>query len=218
MISISSMKNRRSNLLAAAALWLVLLASGSARADGGPRDVVKKITDEVIAVLQQKSKSADRKRAEIQTIVYGYVDFETMSRLVLAKHWSGLSDQQKSDFASEFKNNLALTYGQNVESYRDEKVTITGDRQEARSDWTVKTKILRNGPNDILVDYRLRQKDGTWRIIDVIIERVSLVSNFRSQFQDIMSNGGIERLLKLLQEKNRSGQSLKAPGPPAPKP
>jgi len=109
----------------------------------------------------------------------------------------------------QFKEHLAMTYGRNVENYKNEKVTITGSREEAKGDWTVKTKILRGGPGDILVDYRLRQRDGSWRIIDVIIEGVSLVSNFRSQFQDVVSGGGPERLIALLREKNAKGEPLK---------
>ena len=60
------------------------------------------------------------------------------------------------------------------------------------------------------MDYRLRQIDGNWKVIDLIIERVSLVSNFRSQFQEVMANGGIEKLLQLLREKNAAGQPLKS--------
>jgi len=90
-------------------------------------------------------------------------------------------------------------------------VQITGDRDEGRGDWTVQTKIIRpQGGADILVDYRLRQIDGNWKVIDLIIERVSLVSNFRSQFQEVMANGGIEKLLQLLREKNAAGQPLKS--------
>ena len=88
-------------------------------------------------------------------------------------------------------------------------MTITGSRDENGGDTTVKTKILRGGPGDILVDYRMRQTAGTWKIIDVIIEGVSLVSNFRSQFQDVVASGGPERLLSLLRDKNAKGESLK---------
>jgi phospholipid transport system substrate-binding protein len=78
----------------------------------------------------------------------------------------------------------------------------------------VLTKILRGGASaDVLVDYRLRQRDGQWKIIDVIVERVSLVSNFRSQFQEIVSNGGPDRLITLLKEKNAKGESLQKPTP-----
>jgi phospholipid transport system substrate-binding protein len=204
-------KRSRNGLIALYAAVALVAAGLVARADEAPRLVVRQITDAVVAVLQNNSLSADQKRAKIEDTVKDYVDFETMSRLVLARNWSTLTDQQKKDFIEEFKQHLAVTYGKNVESYNNEKVQITGDRDEGRGDWTVQTKILRPaGGGDILVDYRLRQKDGTWKIIDVVIERVSLVSNFRSQFQDIMANGGIERLLKLLREKNAAGESLKS--------
>jgi phospholipid transport system substrate-binding protein len=177
-----------------------------------PRDVVREMSDAVIAVLQEKSLSADAKREKIRGIVQGYVDFPTMARLVLARNWASLTDAQKSEFIEEFKQHLAVTYGKNVESYNNEKVQITGDRDEGRGDWTVQTKILRTqgGGGDILVDYRLRDLNGEWKVIDLIIERVSLVSNFRSQFQDVMANGGIERLLQLLREKNAAGQPLRS--------
>ena len=88
-----------------------------------------------------------------------------------------------------------------------------GERDEGRGDWSVKTKILRGGGSaDVLVDYRLRQENDAWRIIDVVIERVSLVANFRSQFQEIMSSGGPTKLLEVLREKNAKGEPLKSDG------
>lgn len=199
----------RAGALAAIALLLAAAPSPCADAADPPAAVVEKLTNEVIAVLQQKQLSSAAKRAKIEPIVYDYVDFDTMSRLVLARNWSGLAEAQQKQFVEEFKKHLSITYGSSVDSYRDEKVSIVGSRQEARGDWTVQTRIVRDGPHDILVDYRLRQIGGEWKIIDVVIERVSLVSSFRSQFQDMLSNGGIERVLKVLREKNAAGQPLK---------
>ncbi len=202
---------RFSTIVAVAALCVGLLRAVPASADDPQTQLVRQLTDAVIGVLQGKGPSPEQKREKIKAIVIDYVDFETMSRLVLARNWSGLTDDQKKQFTEEFKQHLAVTYGKNVESYNNEKVQITGDRDEGRGDWTVQTKILRPaGGGDILVDYRLRQVNGAWKVIDLVIERVSLVSNFRSQFQDIMANGGIDRLLKLLHEKNAAGQSLKS--------
>lgn len=201
----------RSWFVVALAFGLVAASTRVAPAADTPPQVVRKLTDAVIAVLQEKSMSADAKRDKIRNIVVDYIDFPTMSRLVLARNWSGLNEGQKKSFIEEFKQHLSVTYGKNVESYNNEKVQITGDRDESRGDWTVQTKILRpEGGGDILVDYRLRQVSGEWKVIDLVIERVSLVSNFRSQFQDVMANGGIDRLLKLLHEKNAAGQPLKS--------
>lgn len=195
-------------------LSAIALASAGlrpARAADGPSQVVRRLSDAVVAVLQQKGPSADQKRSSIQDIVKQYADFATMSRLVMARNWKTLTADQQQQFVEEFRQHLAVTYGKNVESYNDERVQIVGDRDEGRGDWTVQTKIVRSGGGaDILVDYRLRQESGEWKVIDLVIERVSLVSNFRSQFQDVMANGGIDRLLKLLRDKNASGEPLKS--------
>ena len=197
-------------LLVASAVGLAATATPSAtHAADAPAAVVEQITSRVITILADPATSVDDKRHRVEDVVYASIDFETLSRLVLARNWSRFTEPQQTEFMKQFKEHLAMTYGRNVENYKNEKVTITGSREEAKSDWTVKTKILRGGPGDILVDYRLRQRDGGWRIIDVIIEGVSLVSNFRSQFQDVVSGGGPERLIALLREKNAKGEPLK---------
>jgi phospholipid transport system substrate-binding protein len=190
---------------------LAAIAAEPAAGDNTPRGVVQATTSAVIDVLANKSLSADEKRRRIEDIVYARVEFPTLSRLVLASNWNRLSPEQQQQFMNEFRQNLSATYGRNVESYKNEKVVITDDHAEPRGDWQVKTKIRRPGGEDIAVDYRLRQIDGTWKIIDIIIENVSLVANFRSQFQEIMSQGGPVRLLQVLHEKNERGEPLKAP-------
>ena len=205
------MRSRRSWVFRGLLVAFLALFPRIASTAETPRDVVRKMSDAVIAVLEEKNLSADAKREKIRGIVQGYIDFTTMSRLVLARNWSGLDDSQKAAFTEEFKQHLSVTYGRNVETYNNEKVQITGDRDEGRGDWTVQTKILRpQGGGDILVDYRLRQIDGDWKVIDLIIERVSLISSYRSQFQEVMANGGIDKLLQLLREKNAAGQPLKS--------
>ncbi len=192
------------------ALCLGLFSPGAPARAETPRAVVEQTTNAVLAVLRDGSLSSDEKRHRIEEIVYARVDFETLSRLVLARNWSRLSAAQQVEFTEQFKQHLSLTYGRNIDKYRNEDVTIVGEREEVRGDWTVQTKVLRGGPEDFAVDYRLRQRDGRWRIIDVIIENVSLVSNFRSQFQEIIATGGPERLLRLLREKNEKGEPLKS--------
>jgi len=207
----STSSKTRSRLLLALALGASLVA-GAARpalAADGPSAVVERTTSGVIAILTDGKLSTDEKRKRVEDVVLASVDFETLSKLVIARNWSKFSEAQRAEFMTLFRNHLSMTYGRNVETYKNEKVTITGSRDENGGDTTVKTKILRGGPGDILVDYRMRQTAGTWKIIDVIIEGVSLVSNFRSQFQDVVASGGPERLLSLLRDKNAKGESLK---------
>jgi len=193
-----------------AVVAMALTARGSRASDSPPTAIVQQTSDEVVAVLANKSLSADQKRHDVQDIVYKYFDFETLSRLVLARNWKQMTPQQQADFVEEFKRHLSMTYGKNVESYNDERAVVIGDHKEAGDDWTVKTKIVRPSGADILVDYRVRQENGAWKVIDVIIEGVSLVANFRSQFQDIISNRGPQQLIDLLREKNAKGEPLKS--------
>lgn len=205
----------RPSSVRAAVLLVTALAAGAFAADG-PRDVVKRMADDVIVALKDKSVSGDAKRHRVEQIVYAGVDFETLSRLVLARNWNRFSPDEQARFQSEFKEHLSVTYGKSVDSYKNETLSILSDREEARGDWTVKTKVNRGGgPDDIMVDYRLRQANGEWKIIDVIVEGVSLVSNFRSQFQDLLSSKTPNELIGLIHDKNARGESFE--GAPKPK-
>ena len=186
----------------AVALTLVVLLPLPAPASAGPREVVQEVIDGGIAILEKDDLTHEQKRSELQVMVERYFDFETLSSLVLARKWRGLSASEKQAFISEFKTHLTLTYGKNVADYNDEKVLITGDKEEARGDWTVRTKIVRQAAPEILVNYRLRQRDGNWQMIDVVVEGVSLVSNWRAQFREVLGNSSIDKLIELLRNKN----------------
>jgi len=135
----------------------------------GPIAVVQETADAVVAVLSDKSLSVEQRRQKVESIVYAHFDFETLSRLVLARNWKELTPDQQKVFVEEFKRHLSVTYGKNVETYNNERAVVIGDRAEGRDDWTVKTKVIRPNAADVLADYRLRKEDGTWRVIDVII-------------------------------------------------
>ncbi|MCK6555326.1 ABC transporter substrate-binding protein [Candidatus Binatia bacterium] len=204
--------------VALGAAFLLALVNGGlpARSSAAlsPQEVVDETSTRVVSILSNNGLSSEEKRKQIEDIVYQQVDFETLSRLVLAQNWKRLSAAQQEEFMQEFRKHLSVTYGRNIDSYKNERVQIVGGREEARGDYTVLSRIVRGGGSqDIVVDYRLRQREGQWRIIDIIVEGVSLVSNFRSQFQDIIAQGGPQRLIDLLREKNQKGEPLKEEAP-----
>ena len=206
-------------LRGAFALAGALLLAGlihPAAAGPTPREVVQGTSDQVLAVLAEKDLSKEARRDKVRAIVLRSVDFETLSRLVLARNWSRFSPAQQQEFMQEFQDHLATTYGRRMDDYRNEKVAIVGDRQESNGDWTVKSRILRGGgSNDIEVDYRLRQTNGQWKVIDFIIEEVSMVANFRSQFQDIVGERGTGEAPAASEGEDGSGsgiQELRAGG------
>jgi len=195
----------------AAALILMCGAGAPAMAkdDAAPaaRAVIEQLTKQVLVVLRDPQLSKSERRAKVEQIAYDQMDFLTLSRLTLGRYWRDLDDTQRNAFVVEFKKHLTATYGHTTDEYTDEDVSLTGDRQEPDGDATVLTRVV--GTNDkgvrqevAKVSYRLRHKDDHWKIIDVTIEGVSLVANFRAQFQDLMANGGFDKLLKLLHDKN----------------
>jgi phospholipid transport system substrate-binding protein len=202
---------RRASALALACALLIVGFVPPAAAEQSPREVVQSTSDQVLAVLAEKDLSKEARHDKVRTLVLRSMDFETLSRLVLARNWSRFSPAQQQEFMQEFQDHLATIYGRRLDDYRNEKVEIVGDRREPNGDSTVQTKILRGGgSNDIEVDYRLRESNGQWKVIDFIVEEISMVANFRSQFQDIVASGGPEKLLKLLKEKTAAGQEFKS--------
>ncbi|GIW45965.1 MAG: hypothetical protein KatS3mg077_3247 [Candidatus Binatia bacterium] len=197
-----------------AAFVSCLVAASHTLAAETPREVIEKTADSVLAVLRDPSLSSEEKRRRIEDIASSRFDFDTVSKLVLARNWKRLSPEQQARFVKEFRQHLSVTYGRNVDRYNNERAEVTGERQEADGDWTVKTRIIRpDGGEPILVDYRLRKFGDQWKVIDVIVEGTSLVANFRSQFQEIVSRDGPEKLLQLLEEKNAKGEPIgQAPG------
>jgi phospholipid transport system substrate-binding protein len=142
------------------------------------------------------------RRQKVETIAYAHFDFATISRLVLARNWPKLSARQRDEFVVEFKRHLSGTYWKTLEDYRDQKVTVNGARAEKNGDVTVRSQIEGERSEPIRIDYRLRPSGAELKVIDVIIEGVSLVQNFRSQTQQIISEVGVDGLIGRLREKN----------------
>ena len=183
-------------------LSLVCASPSVAAEIASAREVIEQTAAAVVAVLKQSELSTEVRRRHIEEIAYERFDFNTMSRLVLARNWKRFSEEQKATFVAEFRIYLSRSYGQRLNRYEQEDVAITGERAEARGDVTVLTKIVGGQFDGSQIDYRLRESDGEWRIIDVVIEGVSLVSNYRSQFKEVIGNKGPEGLLEQLRAKN----------------
>ena len=165
------------------------LAPAASRAADSPRTVVELNSQKVLAILNS-GDTDDEKIKRLEQLAYGAIDFDTVSRLVLAKYWKQFTPEQRQQFEEEFKRALTVSYGRRIGQFGQEKVVILGERQEPLGDVTVQSHIVGGKAGDIKVDYRLRQKDGTWYVIDVIVEGVSIVSSYRTQFQEIIGQGG----------------------------
>jgi len=186
---------------AAGCLGAAMASAGSDSAERQARATVERTANEVLEILRDEDLSHPAKKERIRELAYARFDFETISKLVLARSWRRLSPEDRQQFIEEFKRHLALTYGDSLREYRDETLKIESTRLETNGDVTVRTRLMgRSEP--VLVDYRLREVEGEWQVIDVIIEGVSMISNFRSQIQEIVHRRGPRGLIETLREKN----------------
>jgi phospholipid transport system substrate-binding protein len=166
------------------------------------QQVVTEALDQVMAVLNDASASEASRRDRISEIAFAHFDFPTMSKLVIALPWKKFTPEQKTEFIAAFKTHLARSYGRRLARYEGTKVSVLSEKPEQRGDVTVLSKVVGGQFDGATMDYRMRGATGDWLVIDVIIEGVSLVSNFRSQFQPILSHGGATELLARLNDKN----------------
>ena len=193
------------------ALWITIAlgfglpapAAGAENPEAAASATVQQTLDGVIAILRDRELEDAVRKARVEEIAYSRFDFEVIARLVLARNWKKLTPAQREEFIVEFKRHLSASYWRTLDDYRDEEVELTGSRLARNGDVTVRSRILggdRSAP--IEIDYRMRTRAGEWVVIDVIVEGVSLVQNFRSQTQEIISDVGVDRLIERLREKN----------------
>jgi phospholipid transport system substrate-binding protein len=172
---------------------------------------VKKTVDEVVRIVADKElkKTANEKkrRKALRATIGAIFDYGEMTQRALGPHAKELSPAEKKEFAGLFESLLETTYANKIEAYNNEKVIYLNESVE--DDYAeVKTKLVTTKKDEYTMIYRLMNKRGEWKVYDVVIEGVSLVSNYRSQFNKIINSQGVKELMKKLRSKN---ESIKAP-------
>jgi phospholipid transport system substrate-binding protein len=194
-------------------LWVVLVFSGpaaSAALAGGPTEAMKSMIDEVLRIirdkeLKQPEKTEERRRL-LQKTVGERFDFQEMSRRSLGAQWAKLSDPEKQEFVTLFRSLLMNSYTEKVETYSGEGVVFINEKVE--KDYAeVRTKLL-SGKTELPLDYRMINRGADWQAYDVIVDGVSLVSNYRGQFTKIIQVSSYSDLVDQLRKKS---DKLKSP-------
>ena len=169
----------------------------------GVTDDVKKTVDEVIRIVADNNlkKHGKQRRQALKKAISNMFDYSEMGKRALGKHWNQLTQAERNQFASLFASLLESSYASKIESYNNEKIvylreTLDGDYAE------IKSMVITQKRDEYSVDYRLLNENGKWMVYDVVIEGVSLVSNFRTQFAKIISKNGYNELVKKLQMKS----------------
>lgn len=187
----------------------MMLGSGAAAADTTAPDVlVKNTVNEVLEVVKKDKdiQNGDMKKiyALAEEKILPHFDFERMSKIVLGKHWTRANKDQQDTFVKEFRSLITRTYSSALSKYRNQMIDYKPLRaQPGDTDVTVKTLIVQPGGQPIAVDYTLEKGNDEWKVYDVTIEGVSLVTNYRGQFSTEVRQNGMEGLIQTLVEKNK---------------
>lgn len=186
---------------------LALTISLTHAADQAPDGVIRDTVQEVLAAIKQDKaiQSGDQKKivSLVENKILPHFDFVRMTRLAVGKNWRTATPEQKQALVQEFHTLLVRTYAKVFAVYRDQVVEIKPFRMaDGATEATVKTSINKPGAQPVLVDYEMVLTAEGWKAFDVIIEGVSMVTSYRGTFASEMDQGGIDRLIKVLADKN----------------
>lgn len=173
----------------------------------GPVELLERKSDEVIKILKQQHDQIETDPTLIYKIVDEHIvphlDDVTMAKLALGKNWRKADNEQKIEFVDQFRILLVRTYGKSLQEFSDQTIKFYPLKvDDGAKKAIVKSDVLQSGGPKIPVSYRMRLKGNAWKVYDIIIDGVSLVTSYRGTFAQEMRKGGMAGLLKMLHEKN----------------
>ena len=196
------------------AVLLTALAPAIAAAQEAPDALVKRVSGEVLTIIKNDKDVQSGNLTKVAQLAEQKVlpnfDFERMTRLAVGKNWRDASDAQKKSLEDEFRALLVRTYSSSLAAYRNQTIdvkplTVPAADKEA----VVKTAVLQQGGPAIPINYSMEKTDTGWKVYDVVIDGASLVTTYRGTFNDQIQKGGIDGLVKSLQERNKSAEPAK---------
>jgi phospholipid transport system substrate-binding protein len=184
---------------------LLGVALRPARAAGGlPTDQIKATVDKALVVLKDPrlkptTKNKER-REQLKQILFARFDFTEMGKRALGANWRRRTPKEQEEFVRLFTELLERAYADVIESYTDEKIVYISERLDG-SYADVNSKILTGKGEEFSINYKAHLINGEWRVYDVIVENISMVNNFRSQFNRVIANSSYEELIRRLRDK-----------------
>lgn len=196
--------------------FLVLVVWGTAvfAANLPPDQLVRETTDKVLSELTKNrdelTSDTEKLYALVSDLVLPHFDFTRMSRLVLGKHWRNATQAQQEQFVGEFRTLLVRTYATALVEYSGEDIIYKPVRiNDDGSRAVVRTELQSNGGSNVPVHYSLRKSsDGAWKVFDIKIDGISLVTNYRSSYAQIVRAKGMKALIESLADRNKRNKQL----------
>jgi phospholipid transport system substrate-binding protein len=188
----------------AVALGLLLFMTPSSSFGGTASDQLKQSIDKIQNILADPALKGDAKtanrRQKLKEAVGERFDFDEMAKRSLGPQWQKRSAAEQEEFVRVFTELLEATYLSKLEEYAGEKIQFVNERQE-KDFAEVKTKLINKKGEEYLLDYRLSNTNGDWKVSDVVVENISLVNNYRSQFNRVLSKSSFEELVQAMKQK-----------------
>jgi phospholipid transport system substrate-binding protein len=194
-------------LVGVATLMAVNIALAHAESIESPAVLLERTSQQVIKILKDERELLQREPNRVYKIIDAYIlphlDEVTMAKLALGKNWRKASREQKIAFVEEFKNLLVRTYSKSLIEFSDQKINFFPVKLAADTNRTsVKAEVIQPGGPSIPMAYRVRIKNNAWKVYDIKIDGISLVTSYRGTFTQEIRKSGMEGLLKYLRDKN----------------
>ena len=184
------------------AVWILICNDPPAHA-GEPTEAIRGAVNQGVEILKSAKLDNQRQRAQVidrlRQIVYPLFDFSEMAMRSLGSNWRRLNPEQRKEFVSTFTALLEKTYAEQIDLYNGQQVVYSGESIDGNYAQVDSRIIDKNGQTYSVV-YRLHKVDGKWRIYDVVAENISLVNNYRSQFNRVITKSSVEELLKIMKQ------------------
>lgn len=199
------MKSLRSLLFG---LFIVLAPATAAAQELAPDAMVRQVTEDVLTVVRQDKdiQNGNTRKAMdlVETKVMPYFNFQHMTALAVGRDWNRATAEQKKRLTEEFKTLLVRTYSNALTSYKNQKVVYKPSKiQPEDSNVLVRTEVVQPGNKAVQLDYALEKLGDGWKVYDVIVAGVSLVTNYRDTFSQEVRNNGIDGLISMLANRNK---------------
>jgi phospholipid transport system substrate-binding protein len=191
-------------LLGALLLGCALAAGAQAL---GPEELVRKVTEDVMAAIKSDRELAagDKQRALklAEEKILPHIDFREATRLAVGRSWREATPEQRKQLVDEFRTMLVRTYSNAIGTYEGQEMRVLPSRAKpGETDVTVRNQYIRPGGKPVPIDYQMRKTDEGWKIYDIAVEGISLVLTYRSEFDAIVRQDGIDGLIKRLSQRN----------------
>ncbi|MDP2602482.1 MAG: ABC transporter substrate-binding protein [Deltaproteobacteria bacterium] len=197
------MKRYLTVLVIALILLPIWLTPGSA-AGGVPTDQIKSTVDKALVVLRdprfKPTAKTKERREQLKQILFTRFDFTEMAKRSLGANWRRRTPKEQEEFVRLFTDLLERAYADTIESYGDEKIVYVGERLDGGYA-DISSKVLTSKGEEFSLNYRAHFVGGEWRVYDVVVENISMVNNYRSQFNRVISNSSFDELVRRLKDK-----------------